>query len=319
MSPLKSSLARSVGKFLSVYRNDDLSLRGLSQESRETFVITGGTKTSYTGYTVHTFLSPGTLRVVGAPPSFACDILVVGGGGAGGSGVTGAYEAGGGGAGGMRVFPNHPVGGGSFTVTVGDGGSGDPSYANAMGNFSNIAFPSPLRAEGGGAGGQHDIAGSGWGASGGGCRRSGSPGGENRVAGPGWQGNPPVPASVPVQGNAGGNGLNSSVNSAGGGGGGAGGAGSNYAGNNDGGDGGAGLQNNYRTGSNQFYAAGGGGVGYSQTTGPVGGSSIGGNGGSSGTAGATNTGSGGGAGAGGSSPGVGGDGGPGIVVLRYAD
>jgi len=316
MAPIKSSLSRSATKLLGVFRDRDRSLRGLSQSSREAFVINGGTKTTYTDsgtlYTVHSFLSSDTLQIVGAPATFTCDILVVGGGGAGGSGVHNAYEAGGGGAGGMRVFPNHPVGDGTFAVTVGDGGTADDDYANVMGNFSNIAFPSPLRAEGGGAGGQHDINGSGWGGSGGGCIRNGTAGGENRVAGPGWQGNPPVPASVPVQGNSGGAGLNNSASSAGGGGGGAGGGGSSYKGNNDGGDGGAGLQNDYRTGVNQFYAAGGGGCGFSQTTGPVGGSNIGGDGGD-GTAGATNTGSGG----GGVGGGIGGNGGPGIVVIRY--
>ena len=318
MAPIKSSLARTATKLLGVFRDRDRSLRGLSQTSRETFLITGGTKTSYTGYTVHTFLSSGTLKVIGAPSTFTCDILVVGGGGAGGSGVTGAYEAGGGGAGGMRTFPNQPVGSGTFAVTVGDGGTASPDYTNALGNYSEVAFPSPLRSEGGGAGGQHDQVGSSFGGSGGGCIRNGSPGGENRVAGPGTQGGS-APSSVPSQGNQGGNGLNSSSSSAGGGGGGAGGAGGTFKGPNNGGDGGAGLQNDYRTGSNQFYAGGGGGAGCSQTTGPVGGSSIGGDGCSSGTAGATNTGSGGGGGAGGSSPGVGGDGGPGIVVLRYSD
>ena len=312
MAPIKSSLAKSATKLFGVFRDRDRSLRGLSQTSRETFVITGGTKTTYTGYTVHTFLSSDTFQVVGAPATFTCDILVVGGGGAGGSGVHSSYEAGGGGAGGMRVSPNHPVGDGTFAVTVGDGGTADADYTNALGNYSQIAFPTPFRAEGGGAGGQHDQLGSSYGGSGGGCIRNGSPGGENRVAGPGTQGGA-APASVPVQGNAGGNGLNNSSNSAGGGGGGAGGSGGTDAkGNNDGGDGGAGLQNDYRTGVNQFYAAGGGGCGFSQTTGPVGGSNIGGDGGD-GTAGATNTGSGG----GGVGSGTGGNGGPGIVVIRY--
>jgi len=314
MAPFKSTLARSANKLLSVFKQPDLDLRGQKQTSRkEGFSASGGTITTYGNYQVHTFLTSGTFSIDAlGSAEVLMDILVVGGGGAGGSGTHSSYEAGGGGAGGMRVFPAHPVtSAGSHAVTVGDGGSANIAYANVMGNFSQVAFPSPLRAEGGGAGGQHDINGSGWGGSGGGCIRGGTPGGENRVAGPGWQGNPPVPSSVPSQGNAGGNGLNQSANSAGGGGGGAGGAGGGYKGSNSGGDGGAGLQNDYRTGSNQFYAAGGGGCGFSQTTGPVGGSSIGGPGGEGG-AGAVNTGSGG----GGVGGGTGGAGGPGIVVIR---
>ena len=315
MAPFKSTLARSANKLLSVFKQPDLDLRGQKQTSRkEGFSASGGTITSYGNYQVHTFLTSGTFAVENLGTSeVLMDILVVGGGGAGGSGTHSAYEAGGGGAGGMRVFPAHPVTStGSFAVTVGDGGTADADYTNALGGFSQIAFPSPLRSEGGGAGGQHDQLGSSFGGSGGGCIRNGSPGGENRVAGPGTQGGV-APASVPVQGNAGGNGLNQSSNSAGGGGGGAGGAGGGYKGSNSGGDGGAGLQNDYRTGSNQFYAGGGGGCGFSQTTGPVGGSSIGGDGGD-GTDGATNTGSGG----GGVGGGTGGDGGPGIVVIRVA-
>ena len=119
------------------------------------FSASGGTKTSYSTYKVHTFLSSGSFVVENAPDSFACDILVVGGGGAGGGGEAGAYEAGGGGAGGFREFPNQPVGSGTFTVTVGDGGANDggSDYAPGFGGYSELALPSPLRSEGGGVGG----------------------------------------------------------------------------------------------------------------------------------------------------------------------
>ena len=100
-----------------------------------------------------------------------------------------------------------------------------------------------------------------------------------------------------------------------GGGGGAGGQGGD-AGSNAGGAGGLGLENNYRTGSNVFYAGGGGGTGYS-AGGASGGSGSGGDGGNVGGDGAVNTGSGGGAGDYDGPTNNGGAGGPGIIVIRY--
>ena len=278
------------------------------------FSASGGTETSYSTYTVHTFLSSGSFVVENAPDSFTCDILVVGGGGAGGSGEAGAYEAGGGGAGGMRTFPNQPVGSGTFTVTVGDGGTANATtLAPNFGGYSELALPSPLRSEGGGAGGMGPINGLSYGGcSGGGIRSySGSGGRNNHVAGP----PSPTPAPAPSQGSFGGDGYASSSNSGGGGGGGAGGQGGD-AGSNAGGAGGLGLENNYRTGSNVFYAGGGGGTGFS-ANGGEGGSGIGGDGGNVGGNGAVNTGSGGGAGDSDGPTNNGGDGGPGIIVIRY--
>ena len=277
--------------------------------------VTGGTQATYGSYTSHTFLAPGTLTVANYPGA-SIDILVVGGGGAGGSGSNGAYEAGGGGAGGMRTFPGHSVESGTYTVTIGSGGVADDNELSPnFGEYSELALPSPLRSEGGGVGGMSIMAGSGFGGSGGGCRRSGTPGGQNHVAGPGKQGDTPSPSPAPSQGNAGGAGNNSGANSGGGGGGGAGGAGG-AGGTNAGGAGGLGLENDYRTGSNVFYAGGGGGTGFS-AGGASGGSSIGGDGGDSGTDGATNTGSGGGAGDSGGPVSNGGNGGSGIIVIRY--
>ena len=54
----------------------------------------GGTETSYSGYTVHSFLSSGTFTVSGG--DLTVDYMVAAGGGGGGS-----REGGGGGAGGM--------------------------------------------------------------------------------------------------------------------------------------------------------------------------------------------------------------------------
>lgn len=281
----------------------------------QNLTVTGGTKTSYGSYTSHTFLAPGTL-VVENVPGANFDILVVGGGGAGGSGNNGSYEAGGGGAGGMRVFPGQSIATGSYSVTVGDGGTANETdLAPNFGGYSELATPSPLRSEGGGVGGMSIMLGSGFGGSGGGCIRNGNPGGQNHVAGPGKQGDSPSPSPAPSQGNAGGAGFSSGASSGGGGGGGAGGAGAG-AGSNTGGAGGVGLQNDYRTGSNVYYAGGGGGTGFS-AGGAAGGNGGGGSGGDSGTNGTANTGGGGGGGDSDGPADNGGDGGPGIVVVRY--
>ena len=318
MAPFKSTQSFSVGTFLRTFRNRDAvgpaALNSPVRSNREPpFSASGGTKTTYGSYTVHSFLTPGSFVVENAPDSLTCDILVVGGGGAGGSGKAGAYEAGGGGAGGMRAFPNQPVGDGTFTVTVGSGGVADQvTLAPNFGGYSELATPSPLRSEGGGVGGMNIMAGLSYGGSSGGGRRSStSDDNNNHVAGP----PSPTPSSVPAQGNYGGTGYSSGGNSGGGGGGGAGGQGGD-AGSNAGGAGGLGLENNYRTGSNVFYAGGGGGTGFS-SGGASGGSSIGGDGGNSGTAGATNTGSGGGAGDHDGPTNNGGNGGSGIIVVRY--
>ena len=210
MAPFKSTQSFSVGTFLRTFRNRDAvgpaALNSPVRTNRAPrLTVSGGTKTTYGSYTVHSFLSSDSFVVENAPGSFTCDILVVGGGGAGGSGNAGAYEAGGGGAGGMRTFPNQPVGDGTFTVTVGSGGVADETtLAPNLGGYSELALPSPLRSEGGGAGGMNIMVGSSFGGSGGGCIRGGTPGGQNHVAGPGKQGDSPSPSPVPNQGNSGG-------------------------------------------------------------------------------------------------------------------
>ena len=99
----------------------------------------GGT-VSYSGnYKVHTFLTNGTFTLLGA--STPCDILIVGGGGGSGNG--------GGGAGGLIYQTGVSVPAGTYSVTVGAGGS----YAT---NGSPSSFLN-LVALGGGAGGTYDI------------------------------------------------------------------------------------------------------------------------------------------------------------------
>ena len=275
---------------------------------------TGGTVTTYSGYRVHSFTTAGNTNFV-VPAAGTVDALIVAGGGGGGS-------YGGGGAGGFRTKASQAVTAQTYTITVGDGGAKTPC-ANSVNYGSDggdsTAFGVTSTGGGGGAGNSytspHNKGRDGGSGGGGGSDHT-----QVVVAGSGN-----TPSTSPSQGNNGGTGASGHPNYAGGGGGGAGGTGSAASGYT-GGNGGAGAQNNYRTGSNQYYAAGGGGAGYqyggSSGTGGTGGSSIGGNGNGASNSGSNtstptaNTGSGGGAdnGCSTSTPGA-----VGIVVIRYAD
>tara|TARA_B100000686_G_scaffold326836_1_gene385095 strand:+ start:160 stop:1698 length:1539 start_codon:yes stop_codon:yes gene_type:complete len=274
---------------------------------------TGGTVTTYSGYRVHTFTNAGNTNFV-VPAAGTVDALIVAGGGGGGS-------YGGGGAGGFRTKASQAVTAQTYTVTVGAGGAAGPnSGTSRFGLDGDDSTVFGVTSTGGGGGGGNsytspDNSGRDGGSGGGG-------GSDNASVQVGGSGN--TPSTSPSQGNNGGAGATGHPEYSGGGGGGAGGNGSASSGAT-GGNGGAGAQNNYKTGSNQFYAGGGGGAGYfyngTAATGGTGGSSIGGNGngrdnGSSNpTTPTANTGSGGGA----SSDSGNTAGAVGIVVIRYAD
>ncbi len=265
----------------------------------------GGTVATYTvggqSYRSHTFTSSGTFTptVTGT-----VDVLVVAGGGCGGR-----DNAGGGGAGGLRTSTNVVVTPSSYTIVVGAGGAANTNDNGGNGgtgfngaNSSAIGITSLGGGFGGSAGtnnpsGQNRTSG---GSGGGGAGAESTRSGGSGTAG---------------QGNAGGPGHPS--NGGGGGGGGAGAVGGSYSGTNDGGHGGIGVQNDYRTGSNVYYAGGGGaGNNNSVYTIQPGGSGGGGDGGDGGQAGSANTGGGGG---GHTHPAtiISGAGGSGIVVIRY--
>ncbi|MEK9567209.1 MAG: autotransporter-associated beta strand repeat-containing protein, partial [Flavobacteriaceae bacterium] len=223
-------------------------------------------------------------------------LLVVGGGGGGGF-----DGAGGGGAGGLIYNASYSLSNDSYSITVGAGGSRSTSVGGQASNGGNSTFGDQT-AIGGGGGGSKQAHG-----------RSGGSGG-----GYGHNRSSPSPGSgTSGQGNRGGS---SGYNGYGGsGGGGAGGAGSGPSGRN-GGAGGAGLKYDI-SGSDNWYAAGGGGGTWSGSGG-AGGSGIGGAGGSNsgqrnGGNGTAHTGSGGGANgwAGGSSAG---NGGSGVVIINYS-
>ena len=288
--------------------------------------VSGGTHTTYSQYGVKSFTSSGTFTT---KVPVKCDILVVAGGGGGG-----AWVGGGGGAGGMIVRPGKILPPGTYTITIGAGGAGDYNpggYAGmpAGANGQDTTFDSVLTAKGGGKGPSHTHAGS---SGGSGC--GGTPYASNRSGGAETQTGQAGDSGTYGYGNAGGDGASYVDNPyAGGGGGGAGAVGEDGTGSTSSnctvGDGGIGKTNDYRTGSNVYYAGGGGG-GHHEGT-PVdyglGTISTGGGGAGNGATGATtydgqngtaNTGGGGGAGGrSGGSPSRGGTGGSGIVVIRY--
>ena len=306
---------------------------------------TGGTITTCGDYKIHAFTSDGTFCVsAGVGPKAVVDYLVVAGGG-GGGGVCNAV--GGGGAGGFRigaitvpgcapalVAPGGiPVSIQAYPVTVGAGGLGgnvppNPSVFNGAPG-SNSVF-STITSTGGGGGGSGDPAAPS------GTYKNGASGGGGSDTQLGGTGNTP-PVSPP-QGNDGGDGTppaSRAPSYAGGGGGGAGSAGVDAT-NTKAGNGGNGssVTDIFGAAPKPFYAptnglySGGGGGGYytgcgappaTQGLGGPGGGGPGGAGvNSPGIAGTTNTGGGGG---GATDQGPydqsGGNGGSGVVLIRY--
>ena len=250
------------------------------------------------------------------PKATSIQYLVVAGG-AGGGGQNGG---GGGGAGGYLANSAYPITPATpYTITVGAGGNGAPSaappYSDAPlgGVGSNSLIGAGVVAFGGGGGGSfygRPLYFAGPGGSGGGSLFANGPSNPVNaglaIGSPAWnvagsQGYPGGRSSSPNGG---------SPISSGGGGGGAGGTGA------DGGTGGIGLQTSI-SGSATYYAGGGGGSGQGPSyPGGLGGGG-GGGGGSPTSNGTTNTGGG---GAGCNSTGAqGGNGGAGIVVIRYPD
>lgn len=262
---------------------------------------TGGNISFDGTYVVHTFTSSGTFRPT---TPINVDYLVIAGGGGGGGTNAGSVAPGGGGAGGFRSSVS-PSGGGNtsatgesvlfltsndYAVTVGAGGAGATTVGSGAAGSNSIL--SSITSIGGGGGG-----------GGGGTRGGdGGSGGGGGNAGTGTSN----------QGYDGGVGSNNG----GAGGGGASALGGNSTSNN-GGAGGAGLTNSISS-TSITYAGGGGGGSFNATGGSAGsgGGGAGGNGGVNGSSATSNTGSGGG-GSGNKTTGVGGNGGSGIVIIRY--
>ena len=298
--------------------------------SGPTFVpatVTGGTSIVSGDDQYNVFASPGNLVVADGP--ITAEILIVSGGGGGG----GYYYAGGGGGGGVVHGTEIELADGSYPVTVGDGGT--KGAYNAKGTSgANSSFNS-VTAIGGGGGGGYSSNGVG--------RPGGSSGGNS-----GYHSTPRVAVTaqpVPSDYNAYGNIAGGGGGYGGGGGGGAGGAGTNGSPYN-GGPGGSGkafpsfpapvvapgIPSPTRSaftsavGSTGLFGGGGGGavyyyVGYSGGTAGPGGGGVG-----AGPYNGPNAGDGveytGGGGGGANSPpggGVAGEGGHGVVMVKFTN
>ena len=301
---------------------------------------TGGTVTECGNCKIHTFTGPGTFSVSKISTSCAAEntvsyMVIAGGGG-------GSVQGGGAGAGGFREvktpvtpYTASPLDGYStpgnritvtatnFPITVGAGGGGACFPSPRMGTKGSDSIFSTITSAGGGGGKGYSlpapVAAPGFmnGGSGGGGAAGG---GSSNPAGTG--NTPPV---TPSQGNNGGSSSGDSGDFNGAGGGGAGGAGTNSPGTGGGTAGGSGTTTSIN-GTPTARAGGGGGGGWNASSpGPA--SAGGGAGGSpgpstsnAGGAGTTNTGGGGGSSMSpdtGSYYAKGGNGGSGVVVIRY--
>lgn len=270
------------GWFLGQYGTVRFYNRALSEdEIRKNYEATKPLY-SYDDPTVESFTATGTTTWTAPAGVQYVEYLVVGGGGGGGNGYD---TGGGGGAGGGMVLTGllNVTPGELYSVTVGSGGAGGAgTRSNNSGSSGNSSSFSSITALGGAGGYGSRSAPSGVGSAGAGqISNTNAPGG----------------------GNGGGNAA-SAVGGAGGGGGGAGGAGTNGS-PGVGGAGGAGLSYDI-SGSNITYSSGGAGAR--------------GNAAVTGTNGAVNTGNGGGGGACSSGCGrAGGNGGSGIVIIKYKE
>ena len=167
MAPIKSSLARTVGKLLGVQKDTDLSLRGDVQSSRliptttpGTLTATGGSVYTSGDYKLHVFRSdntPENFVVSDATPDATVEIMIIGGGG------SGAPDQGSGGGAGGLVWTNNGgivIADGTYPVAVPgasqDDAPGPSNPSNARGGDVTFNFGGSgivLTGKGGGFGG----------------------------------------------------------------------------------------------------------------------------------------------------------------------
>jgi len=280
----------------------------------EYITATGGSISNSGDFRIHTFTSPGTFEVTKKGNSLGNDKLgyVIVAGGGGGSSTNSTDDGAGGGAGGYREakdacdpYTASPLAAsaitlcntGSYGIVVGNGGAGGPGTSGVSGTTGSCSsFNSIIGAGGGAARASSSAAppsvanGGSGGGSGGGAGVPGKPGGTGNT-----------PSTTPPQGQNGGNGASSPPDGSAGGGGGAGSAGGNAGGSSA--NGGSGATSSIN--ASPVARAGGGGA--ATASGQDGG-------GPSGTSGTANTGGGGG---GNQQGGAAGDGGTGLVIIRY--
>ena len=279
-----------------------------NNNSSNTINSTANLTTTYGSYTLYTFTTNGSISF---PSDVSAQVLIVGGGG--GGGYTNSGEgAGGGGAGSVGVGQLKLVSRKTYSITVGNGGSGGIGSSNTIGkngeNSSIIGDTISETANGGGYGGSN-IGGSGQAGGNGGSGGGGAAGWQNQGYGTSSGGS----GTLTYYANNGGQGY---WNGSGGSGGGASAAGTKPTSNSVGANGGSGY---IWTINSTPYGGGGGGGAFTNSstaygTGGIGG---GGTGGPNENNGTVNTGGGGGGGS--KSVGItssnGGNGGSGIVII----
>ena len=213
-------------------------------------IASGGTELTYsiggTTYVSHTFTSNGNFTLNNTK---ALDIMMIGGGGHGG-----VWHAGGAGAGAM-IEASSSISAATYAMVIGAGGANNGGQV--VGNSGGASTGFGMTAKGGGRGGKYnsvqiDTNRSNYGSAAGGNGYDNATYGNGGLVG---TGSSLGSLSGTIYQNAGGN---ANTNHGGGGGGGAGGAGASTS-NSNGGAGGAGRNNLWRTGSNEGWAAGGGG------------------------------------------------------------
>lgn len=272
--------------------------------TRTTVKAIGGMISEDASYIYHTFTSSGTFT---PNQSITADMLVVGGGGG-----AGAFAAGGGGAGGVITFTNQALTATNYTVTIGAGGAKSPGNNTQSGDGVDSTFGALTAGRGGGGGGggsSANFAG----------KAGGSGGGGGGINSAGGASNQTGTGATNFYGNAGGGG-GSYAGSGGGGGGAAGGNGQPNVAQT--GVGGAGITSTFintlalatnsgvLSSGNYYYAGGGSGWVSAPANGGIGGGGGANNNGN----GVASTGGGGGS----DSVGNTGNGGSGIVIVRYA-
>ena len=110
---------------------------------------TGGNVATSGDYKIHTFTSDGVFTVTSADSKSTVELLVVAGGGG-----TGWDVGGGGGGGGVIHYSGFGVSVGSYSITIGGGGSSGQSNPTKGTNGSNSSFGN-ITATGGGGGGAY--------------------------------------------------------------------------------------------------------------------------------------------------------------------
>ena len=211
----------------------------------------GATTTTIGNYRILTYNTSGTFTVTDAPVGSNVEVLLIGGGGAGGTGYSG-----GGGAGGYYYSATMSVPVGTYSVILGAGASSSSVTLGVGSSGASTSFNGQT-ALGGGGGGEYNSS----------ATVKASNGGSGGGAGGIGTTSASIGTGTSTQGSNGGTAIGSSTSTAfGGGGGGAGAVGSNAAGTVAG-SGGVGVANPI-TGStvgqnvsSVYYVAGGGGGG----------------------------------------------------------